>query len=406
MQLAHEKKGEYLLIKADGRLDATWSEYFTDTLLTHIRQGLHHLVIDAGRITFLSSAGIRALIIIYKELVSVKGTFRIVNAGSFVLNTLTSTGLQAWISVEPISELLEESFNSISENAPGELYVLHADASLYLSIPVTWKPWQRVNPENPVRLSFHENVFALGIGSAAESFTEACTRFGEFLAISGNVVFQPPEEGAHPDYLISENNYIPGMLVIQSLYCSGQMSHLLRFSPNADKQFFTVNQLASGILSITRSKAAGFVILGEIEGIVGATMIQSPGLYSGVEKISFPDIRDWISFTGERAFTGQQALIFGIACKKEVNEVPELLTVPDPESTVASHVHAVVFTYQPIQNGNIDLKTTLKKFFDGPPPRAIMHLVNDVRPAVGLGETTLVRGACWFAHIKNPEVLL
>ena len=42
---------------------------------------------------------------------------------------------------------------------------------------------------------------------------------------------------------------------------------------------------------------------------------------------------------------------------------------------------------------------------NGPPPRAVMHLLEDTRPGAGLGESALLRGACWFAPLSNPEAL-
>jgi anti-anti-sigma factor len=100
MQLTHEQRGKYLLIKAIGRLDATWAEHFADTLLLLIRQGHHHLFIDASGMSFLSSAGIRSLMQVHKELLAVQGAFMIVHATEFVSKTLETTGLHFWLAAE------------------------------------------------------------------------------------------------------------------------------------------------------------------------------------------------------------------------------------------------------------------------------------------------------------------
>ncbi len=72
---------------------------------------------------------------------------------------------------------------------------------------------------------------------------------------------------------------------------------------------------------------------------------------------------------------------------------------------LAAHIHAAVFPYQPLQNGKIELESAIGKFFNGPPPLSVMHLADDDRPVVGLGESALIRGACWFSPLQNPEVL-
>lgn len=59
MKLQHERRGRYLLVRAEGKLDASWADFFTEALLGHIRNGCHQMVVDASGMTFLSSAGIR-----------------------------------------------------------------------------------------------------------------------------------------------------------------------------------------------------------------------------------------------------------------------------------------------------------------------------------------------------------
>jgi len=72
---------------------------------------------------------------------------------------------------------------------------------------------------------------------------------------------------------------------------------------------------------------------------------------------------------------------------------------------LAAHIHSAVFPYQPLQTGRIELSATIQKIFNGPAPLAVMHLVTDDRPVIGLGESALVRGAAWFGVLQNPEVL-
>jgi hypothetical protein len=89
-----------------------------------------------------------------------------------------------------------------------------------------------------------------------------------------------------------------------------------------------------------------------------------------------------------------------------VSGTASALLPPLPSSPgVAAHIHAAVFPHQPLPNGKIELEPSVRKFFNGPPPQAVMHLAEDIRPVVGLGESALIRGACWFGPVVNPEVL-
>jgi anti-anti-sigma factor len=404
MQLTHEQRGKYLLIKAVGRLDATWAEHFADSLLLLIRQGHHQLFIDASGMSFLSSAGIRSLMQVHKELLAVQGAFMIIHATEFVSKTLETTGLHFWLATELPADMpsAEESRTSGSNDLP-DVYHIKPSATLSLAIPARWRPWQMVPAERVASLAFTNDVFALGIGCAAHHADDARSRYGDFLAVAGNVIYQPPDESSRPDYLLAEHNFIPEMQVIQAVSCSGEMSHLLRFAPGADKPFHPLSDLVKMAMEQTGRTTIGFVIVGEVEGLVGATMIQSPGLLDKDRTIDHPELTDWLSFCGERAHAGKQVLIFGVASQSKNGPSYTMLPLMPSQPDLSMHAHACVFPFQPLQNGHIDMDETLKKFVGGPPPEAIMHLADDARPAVGLGQSALVRGACWCSPIVNPE---
>jgi hypothetical protein len=324
-----------------------------------------------------------------------------------VEQTLSTSGFQMWLAKElpedmPAAASGDEADHGDQEPHAGiQRFTIHEKAELTVSQPAAWRPWQVVKPNMSKALSFTQDSFALGIASAAGSFEEARDHFGEFLAVGGNVVFQPPDEVGSPDYLIAAKHYIPRMQCIQVLHCSGDMRHLIRFSPTAKTSFYTLSTLAGDILDQTDGAASGFVMLGEIEGLVGTALIRSPGRITSEQEIHFPEIRDWLTFCGERSYSHQQALLTGVVCKAGVSRL-----APMPShSDIAVHIHAAVFPYQPLQNGKIGLHAAVAKFFDGPPPMAVMHLADDVRPIVGLAESALIRGACWFGPLQNPEVL-
>ncbi len=409
MQLTHEQHGSSLYIKANGRLDASWAEFFTDALLTHIRHGHHSLVLDVAEMPFLSSAGIRAMLRVYKELRTVNGELTVVNATSFVANTLITTGFQSWLSEEPYNYNAQAQAQAQSQAEKGtqaeideNTFPVSPGASLVIDRVTNWQPWQVVTQDKIRHISFSPTDFALGIGCTAEQSNTQNSGYGEFLVVAGHVIYQPPEEKLRPDYLLAEGNFSPELLVIQSMVCRGEMAFLTRFAPDILHQAYSISHLAEMVLNKTQSAAVGFVILGEIEGLVGATLIQSPDKLTHDQVIGFPEIRNWLSFCGERAYSGQLALMFGIVR----NGDPDSNGSNTKQSTASHHVHAAVFPYQPLQNGMIDLAGSVDKILNGPPPMAVLHLINDTRPLASLGESSLTRGACWYAPIKNPEGLI
>ncbi len=405
MKIEHELRGKYLLIRVMGRLDAAWAEYFTDELFQHIRNGQHHIIIDASGMVFLSSAGIRALLRIFKELNTVHGSFLIVNATDFVEQTLVTTRFEMWLGDKFPADMPAVSSGDEVENSGIERFILNEKATLTITEQADWQPWQAVDQNLVKTVDFSADMIALGIGSSADTLKDARNQYGEFLAVAGNIVYQLPDEQGHPDYLIAEKQYIPRMQCIQLMSYRGDMGYHNRFAPTDKTPFYTISALLKNMLDQAKSEAVGFVILGEIEGLVGSFLIRSPGLLEKSREIIFPEIRDWLSFCGERSYHHQQVLIMGVAGKSETLSDKMMLSRLPSCPELSAHIHGAVFPYQPLQNGKIELKTAIQKFFNGPPPLAVMHLVDDARPVVGLGESALIRGACWFSPLQNPEVL-
>jgi anti-anti-sigma factor len=404
MVLQTTKKDKALLVSVSGHLDANWSDYFTDTFLEYIRCGEHQIVIDALEMSFLSSAGIRSLVRISKELTKVKGHLRIIQANDFVISTLQTTGFGVWLSEAKPEDLLPiEEDGKTKPETHENLYVNNKSSGVSLKQISAWKPWDVVHQDQIKQVSFQSDSFALGIGSPYSETADAASKFGDFSSVCGNIVYQSPGERSRPDYLLTKENYVPQMQTIQCLYAQGEMSHLLRFKPDENNETHRIGELAEQALAITNSDLAVFVILAEIDGLVGAYMIQSPDREQFFKSKNFTELREWLSFSGERAYTGEQALIFGVATSQNQHKNHNLLVKLSSKPTISAHVHAIIFPYQPLQNGKLDLKRQMDKFFNGPPPKGLMHLIEDNRPTMGLGESSFTRGAMWCAPAQWKE---
>jgi hypothetical protein len=73
----------------------------------------------------------------------------------------------------------------------------------------------------------------------------------------------------------------------------------------------------------------------------------------------------------------------------------------NPVGPISGHFHAAAFSYHPLQNGKIDLKTTVKKLFEGQTVEDVLHLLSDDRVIAGAGQSEFIRGACWIGPIRE-----
>lgn len=391
-------------MKVVGRLDSSWADHLLEAIRNAVRDGHHRICLDAEQIEYLSSAGIRTLLKAHRELNSVNGSFSLSAASSFVISTLTMSGFQSLLSLGEqtdypgrTGESEDSGDGRKGENGVLEVHELQKGGCLEMERLGGWTPWQAVAPSHCGELSFEAELISLGIGAPEADYEEAKRRLGEFLGVAGCAAFLPGDGGDVPDYLLAEERFVPKLLVADALVARGQFSHLLRFQPGRNNASLGMARLVDGILGMTKADSAAFVILAEVDGLVGVSLSKSPGLIEppGFDKAP-PALGDWLSFCGERAHGGAQALIVGFVGPQS----PALPPLP-ARPGLGLHAHAVVFPYRPLPKGRIPLAETVRQVFRGAEPLAFLHLLEDPRPSIGLGESSFVRGACWCAPLTS-----
>jgi hypothetical protein len=139
-------------------------------------------------------------------------------------------------------------------------------------------------------------------------------------------------------------------------------------------------------------------VLVEVDGLVGLSTTRSPGLVGAADSpATYPQVCDWLSFSGERVHDGALALLVGFIDASGGGLGAEILPPVPSKPGMHAHVHAAVFPFHPLANGRINMSESVSQLFAGAEPLALLHLVEDDRAAVGLGASAFVRGACWFA---------
>jgi hypothetical protein len=113
---------------------------------------------------------------------------------------------------------------------------------------------------------------------------------------------------------------------------------------------------------------------------------------------AFPQVRDWLSFTAERAYPHSVALVTGVAAKGDGGPLAKFVR-PLGGKDLVGHCHAAAFSYRPLPRGELELHDSVTSLFENLTFQGILHLLADTRPILGLGESEFLRGACWFNPI-------
>lgn len=392
MEIAHQKEDHTLVLLLKGRLDATWCHTLEETLAESIRSGEHHIHLDFEHVDYISSAGLRVLVATHRQLAEIKGGLAIRRPSKEVSDIFDLCGLwRVFVKAGEPGDAVEATVAFASAKAAWEIHPLPGSGVSQLEKTGSATPWEAAGGGV---VSFPAGTSGIGVGAFGDSREDAAPRLGEFLAVGGCAAQLPPGDSMQPDFIITQEKLVPSVWVTSGLVVKGEFARLLRFEAAESARTIGLSEVAEVCLG--ESSAAFFVMVAETAGLVGATLRQSPA-----DKIddpfAFPDIRDRLEFTSERAFRDGTSLVCGVVALEGYGFEDRLRPIG---GGLLGHFHAAAFPYRPIQKGRIGLQETVSLFFESQNIQSVLHLINDSRAPGGAGESEFYRGACWVSPIE------
>ncbi len=398
MEITPQKIGDILVIRLAGRLDASWCDPVEKALTAAVREGEHRIHLDMEEVNYISSAGLRVLFTVYKQLLSIKGVFAIRNPSPNVRSVLQMVGIGSLIATDEVAAVEVNESCRAHASAKADYEIFPGDSGEFTLQSLGHASLLHGSSGSPRDTrQFDDQTFALGVGALGTSATENEARFGEFLAVAGAAAFQPADGSTRPDFLLSEGQFVPEGQLVLGLLGRGKFPLLARFAVKKENRAVGLTELAATALELAGTPAVALVAVTETSGLVGASLRQSVASPATADRFAFPQIRDWLSFTTERSFRDSTSLIAGVVAR-EGAPFQDLLR---PHGNVMGHFHAASFPYRPLQKGRIELKPTVSGLFDTHSLHAVLHLLADTREFNGVGESEFLRGALWIAPITS-----
>jgi len=406
MEIQRYQNGPHSLLKLKGRLDARWAEHLEGAMDEMVRQGRYDIVLDAAGVTFMSSAGIRVLLVHFKRLRSIGGTLVLANPSTQVQNLLSMSGLKGLLEAElPPADTTGGGDAAVIDSFPfpsgghweairiGEAGSLHVRAVGRPNVlDETGGPWAVQSCPFPV------SRFGLGLG-AIDDGTDNRERIGEFLAVAGMAAVLPPG-GGRPDYLIGAGDFVPRIAMAYGLILEGDFPWLIRFDAGeTSRGVVGLSGLAATALDISGAEAAGILLIGEHAGLVGASLKKVPGQEDTGGFFAFPGVRRHLHFTTDPMFVAQTSVTMGIAVRRSIPFLEPFLRPLRDGQGLQGHFHALAMTYRPLPRDVRSPAPFLARLFKEERLLGLLHLLADDRPVVGAGESEWVRGGCWAAPL-------
>jgi anti-sigma B factor antagonist len=104
MEMTETKRGGATVVSVNGRIDATNAGSLEQRLLGLINGGEHRLVVDCAQLDYVSSAGLRALLVALKRLNAVGGKMALGGLKDEIREVFDIAGFSSIFSVHPTAD--------------------------------------------------------------------------------------------------------------------------------------------------------------------------------------------------------------------------------------------------------------------------------------------------------------
>lgn len=422
MDLEKKSSGDLLEISVKGVLDNDASMHFRDEIDACTRDGWHRIVINLKGVRYLSSAGIAALIAAKKQLDQLNGLFGIHDVTPHVATILRQVRMYDTLVCDPQIARAARSAGSMTMALSSSTRMASGDGvdmqiyPLDDPQPVTCRViggCETLFESSDTAVPSQEVVFdrgdlGIGIGTLGMELDVLDGRIGEIVSIEGAAAQSPHANGGLPDYAVAMGDFRPRVQMIYGVQCSGSLPTLVRFEPSGSGDKINLSTLIWQTMQQTNIEAASVAIIADCSGLVGAQLrrVPNPAQETATSHFQVPTIRRWLSFTSDRLYLRNLALIVGVVVVGDLADDSPLYSFVrkmHPRRDLYGHFHAAVFPYQPLKKRTLKLGPSVAELFNGGSIQDVLHLLHDDRPITGAGESELLSGACWIGAIERIE---
>jgi anti-anti-sigma factor len=419
VNIATTQEGPTAVVRLAGRLDGEGALQIAEALDRLLREGRRSVVLDMGAVTYLSSPGTMVLHRAHQEYASARGELHVISPSREAADALALADLLPKLLLAPpdatephggLTDLLPDATRddwqvpaALATRGTYEVSTRDPTAELtcrvHGGLDTSVRTW--IDSSDYRSFEFPGTAFGLGIGALTASREEAAVRLGEIVAAAGAVAHLPTTGAQVPDFDVGLGGRAPKVHLVSGLACEGNFSLLKRFSSPAESEPIPLSELARVALEGASSETVGVVMVAETTGLVGAWLRRSPGVVLFSMYLDVLGIREWLGTTPLPAHPGTTALVAGVVSRRPDPLLARHLRPVAAVTDLLGHFHAVVFSYRPVPQRTVVLRTLVTRLFAQQRVRGVLHLFGDDRGAAGAGESGFRRGLCWTGPITR-----
>lgn len=386
MNISVETRDSMEIWTLRGKFDSVGAREFGAHLQERLNPDTLGLVVDMTAVDYLSSAGLRGLLLAHQTLQRREGALALVNVQSYCRQVMDMTGFsRAFTLFDTLGEALAFCHQAVQEKAAldgwEELETVQTPQGVFRFIPGDPRPAAvqvlghvrdvlsaQITPAHVRSRRFSETEYSLGLGGLGDRLDDYFPIMGEMITIGGTMVWLPTDGHDTPDFLIPQTD--TGAVTVRTAFnasIAGGFSELAMFE-SSQPEGTTMTELYQALFQAAKQRRSDFrgvlalALRAQMAAVLGSGVKRSPireYAPANGELITHPsNFDEWFDADTTPRHTDVTALICGVGVDLTSDlggldrEVLDSLFWLHPANvgtqTALLHNHAVVFSKLPM----------------------------------------------------------
>lgn len=274
-----------LITKLSGRLDGVNSEDINKYIATILDKGIRKVICDFSEVNYISSAGLRVILINQKKMTSAGGEIVLFQLSQAIHEVFKMSGfLRIFRVIASVDELVDTNVNteenSISTIASGNIILEVLKLNDFSGSVETIGNLDKIensrySESDVIEIAANDLEYAFGFASIGNGWENVKDYFGESVVINKNLFVFPAVKRPAVDFMIcSDDKSNAQYSFLNGFKISGKPSSIVSFKTK--DSFVKITDLLGIISNSFGTNNFGFTIIAESKGIRGMNLKKIP----------------------------------------------------------------------------------------------------------------------------------
>ena len=341
MNIKSERKNNILTMSLEGRLDAFEASILGKELEAFLKEEDSYLVLDMAKVPYISSGGLRVLLVAQKKLARKNGRVCLCGLLEYPVQVIRMAGMDIVFTTyntadEAINQILiQENMRRVEKDKQHlpryernqtsfqVFQVTNSTSTIRIVGNLMKVMHATLEPEDIRQRRFFETEYSIGLGALGGNLEDCLPLLGEMMTIGGTMVWLPTDGNDTPDFLIPQKD--TGEVMIHTglnLALEGEFNEIILVGDNEKRLPITIGDLYGAIFDIARERQIQHASLISVGMVADLDALFSSGVkISPIKKftpsnnglITDPEnITQWMDINTESKHPGQTMVSFGI----------------------------------------------------------------------------------------------